>query len=114
MRALKQVQEARARGGGSQSTPSICSSTTISPASLSSGGGSSSLSTSSSGRVDDVISKIKQLRLSSGKLATEKLEVKGQQSVCPKDPPTNRALLPAFVALSWEIAVFLVNKLVHI
>ena len=115
MRALQQVDKARAR---SASSPSVSSSTTIPSSHLSSNSGASKSSSleSSSGRsakVDDVIEKIKNLRLS--KSSSEKVlndngsQVSGPKSVSAKEQPTKRALLPDFVSspsLTWPSECF--------
>lgn len=108
MRALQQVDKARAR---SASSPSVSSSTAIPSSHLSSNSGTSKSSSleSSSGRsakVDDVIEKVKKLRLSTlpSQSSSEKVpndkgsQVSGPKSVSAKELPTKRALLPEFVS----------------
>ena len=108
MRALQQVNKARAR---SEPSPSLCSSTSIPSSHLSSSSGTSKSSSleSSSGRVarvEDVIAKIKQLRVSthSSQASSEKVvkengvQVSGASSVPKENQPTKRALLPDFVS----------------
>lgn len=111
MRALQQVDKARARSASSPSVSSSTLSTAIPSSHLSSNSGTSKSSSleSSSGRsakVDDVIEKVKKLRLSTlpSQSSSEKVlndkgsQVSGPKSVSAKELPTKRALLPEFVS----------------